>query len=251
MVVTKIQRMCFHDGPGIRTTVFLKGCSIHCPWCANPENLSFEIEDYSLESKDGEYGIVYKPEDLVEELYKDRAFWDDDGGVTFSGGEALMQADELYDVLKILKRDKIHTAIETALFVPEYKLIKVVNSIDYFIVDFKLLNDEICKNVLGGDIQLFKKNLDLVYKSGRLKLIRIPCCNEYTLQENNRKLLLEVLENYRDVPVQIFKIHSLGEKKYESLKREMWKAETVDNVIMESFLQDIRSRGITAEEISI
>ena len=97
--------MCFHDGPGIRTTVFLKGCSIHCPWCSNPENVRYDIENYQTEYEKGECGRDYEPHSLCKELLKDKKYCGDAGGITFSGGEALVQINELLPVLKFLKAD--------------------------------------------------------------------------------------------------------------------------------------------------
>ena len=135
LVVTNIQRMCFHDGPGIRTTVFTKGCSVHCPWCSNPENISFEPEIYEKDGIQGIYGREYTAAELEYILLKDRDFWGEDGGVTFSGGEALMQAEALADILIRLKELRVHIALETALFVQGENLQRVLPYIDYVIAD--------------------------------------------------------------------------------------------------------------------
>lgn len=251
MIVTNIQRMCFHDGPGIRTTVFFKGCSISCPWCSNPENLSFLKEEYIDEKKRGVYGTEYTSNGLINELMKDRAFWGKQGGVTFSGGEALMQVDELKNVLIPLNEQGINTAVETSLFVPRCNLECVLPYIDYVIADVKILIPSVCKDILGGNIELYKDNLEYVHSCGKLKLLRVPCNNEFTMMKDNRNEIAKLLSRYSDVPVEIFKIHNLGEKKYKTLGKEAVKWSEVNNKTMEEFIIELKEKGISAKEIKI
>lgn len=251
LIITNIQRMCFHDGPGIRTTVFTKGCTLHCPWCSNPENLNSAPESYEKDGVRGVYGKEYTVAELMKAVLKDQDFWGPDGGVTFSGGEALMQAEALEDVFRELKSQGIHLAVETALFVPEQYLEKAMAYIDYFIVDVKILEPALCREALGGNLELYLRNVKRLYDSGRLKLFRVPCCQEYTLSECNRELLAGFFREYMDVPVQIFAVHGLGEKKYQSLGRTMWKAEELEHEVLEAFCQELRQRGIAAEVIRI
>lgn len=251
LLVTNIQRMCFQDGPGIRTTVFTKGCSIHCPWCSNPENMRFQAETYEKDGMKGVYGKEYSASELVKILLKDQDFWDDEGGVTFSGGEALMQAEALQDALKELKKHQVHTAVETALFVPSEKLRLVLPYIDFFITDIKILDRELCKNVLGGDTKIYQVNVELAYQSGRLGQFRIPCCPEYTFTEDNKKKLLEFLRQYPDIPVQVFSVHSLGKKKYETLNRPMWESQGVGQDALEEYCTELIQEGIRAEVIHV
>lgn len=251
LMITKIQRMCFHDGPGIRTTVFTKGCTLHCPWCSNPENLSIDPESYNKDGILGVYGREYTAEELLRTLLKDQDFWGADGGVTFSGGEALLQAESLLSILKELKERRIHTAVETALFVSEESLRKVLPYIDDWIVDVKILNPSICREVLGGRLECYMRNVNLLYGSGRLKLFRMPCCQEYTFTEENRRLAKEFFRKYPDIPVQIFAIHSLGEKKYQSLDRPMWRAAELKKESLEDYCRELKQDGIVAEVIRI
>ena len=128
MWVTNIQRMCFHDGPGIRTTVFLKGCSIHCPWCSNPENIDFKSP----------YGRKYDAGELANELLKDEHFWKESGGgVTFSGGEPFLQIDEICEVTNIINRNKTSVILESALFVDLSLIKKCIDCVDGVIVDIR------------------------------------------------------------------------------------------------------------------
>lgn len=249
--VTNIQRMCFDDGPGIRTTVFLKGCGIHCPWCSNPENIDFQPEFWVKNGMREMCGREYSSSELEACLLKDRKFWGTDGGVTFSGGEALMQAEGLADIAERLKRRRIHTAVETGLFVSADKLKHALTYIDYFIVDIKILEQSLCKEILGGETGIYLQNVQTVYRSGKLNLFRIPCCPEYTFTEANRMLIGEFLKQYPDVPVQLFAIHDLGAGKYEALHRPMWKTRGMEEQTLSDFCAKLKKEGIFAEIIHI
>ena len=251
LLVTNIQRMCFHDGPGIRTTVFLKGCSIRCPWCSNPENLYFGLEPYEIDGLRGVYGTYYSPQNLVNEILKDVIFWGEEGGVTFSGGEALMQTRVLQEVLYLLKKEKVHIAVETALFVPLDNLKRVISYIDYFIVDVKILNPKSALSILGGNITVYKKNVEYLYQSGKLKLFRVPCCREYTFSKENQQLLMEFVKSYSDIPIQIFAVHNLGEQKYVSLSKHIWKSDVVTESELRHYQKELLDNGLDVEIIKI
>lgn len=168
--ITNIQRGCVLDGPGVRTTVFLKGCSLRCPWCCNPEAISFDEQFYLnndkcllqkgivsricdiCERNGGEHSITdcpfgvaeavstdYDINPLIEILIKDVAlFRETQGGVTFSGGEPVLYAQELAPILTKLKENDINIAFETSLVVPEVNISLLRPYVDYWIVDLKL-----------------------------------------------------------------------------------------------------------------
>lgn len=247
--ITNIQRMCFHDGPGIRTTVFLKGCSIHCPWCANPECIRFESEEYELDGIKGVYGRDYSRDELILELMKDKEYWLGNGGVTFSGGEPLLNARYLIPILQNLKSNGINVFFETALFVPKENVEKVVNLADGFIVDVKLLNSILCHEILGGDIEKYKINVSYLYKQDKIYVFRIPCNLEYTLDKDNTELLLDFLKRYRNIPIQIFATHTLGKIKYRSLGLSDWKRKEVSEETLTVFQNKLIAQGNIVEII--
>lgn len=155
MIITNIQRFSLHDGPGIRTTVFLKGCSIRCPWCSNPENINHQIERYVKDGKEGFYGKESSVDEVLKEVLKDKIFYEDNGGVTFSGGEALLYAKELLPLMEQIKQNDISIAVESSLFVPSSYLEKVIPFVDYFYVDLKVMDKEKCSLLLKGNLDLF------------------------------------------------------------------------------------------------
>lgn len=208
MIITNIQRMCFHDGPGIRTTVFLKGCSIHCPWCSNPENIEFGLDSWGKE---------YSTEQAYNEIIKDRAFWKNGGGVTFSGGEALMHMQYIEDLMSELQNTGINIAIETSLYAPGSELLIAMRYIDYFYVDVKILVPEICQDILGGNNEVFLENVQTLVASGKKVVFRIPCCDKYTLRKENRIKIRNFLSQYPDISIEMFRLHNLGDDKYKHL----------------------------------
>lgn len=240
--VTNIQRMCFDDGPGIRTTVFLKGCSIHCPWCSNPENISFDRQGF---------GIDYLAEELVDILLKDKNFWGYDGGVTFSGGESLMQADQLKDVWRMLKTEDIHLVVETALFVPEVMVHIAMEYIDFYYVDVKILEKEKCASVLGGRIEEYMKNVELLERNRKDIHFRVPCSIEYVICEENQEHLCNFLKKYKQYPVEIFALHDLGRKKYKTLGIEMKEFQKVPKNELEIFRNRLTDEGCRVKIMEI
>lgn len=237
LLITNIQRFSLHDGPGIRTTVFLKGCSLRCPWCSNPENLVAEKQNYIKGSVKGSYGEDYTSCQLYEEIIKDKAFYEGEyhniedlqadhrlldklpGGVTFSGGECLLQVRLLEELLKRLREENIHTAVETCLFVNEEQLVLAMKYIDLFYVDMKILNQEKCKTILKGNLQQYLSNLDKLFTYNKPVIIRVPVIGGYTDGGENRRSVVELLQKYKEkiIKVELIKEHNLGLNKYQSL----------------------------------
>lgn len=249
--VSNIQRFCLHDGPGIRTVVFLKGCNLCCPWCANPENIDYDFTEYydetTLEKKIIGYDI--EAMDLYEEIMKDSQYYElNNGGVTFSGGEPLLQIKRLEPLLKKLKDNNINIAIETDLQVPTELVEIALKYVDEFIIDIKILNKEINYKVLKGDIDLYLKNAELVCKK-RNVVFRIPLSNEYTLTFENQKLILEFLKKNPGNMVQIFKIHNLAENKYKAIGKEMMHFSSVNDDDVLKFYERIKDIGVQVQII--
>lgn len=237
MLITNIQRFSLHDGPGIRTTVFFKGCVLRCPWCSNPENLVSKKQKYVKDGVAGVYGKWYSSEELLKEIMKDKPFYTGvcfsalellsdpklldrlPGGVTFSGGECLLQIDKAEDVLKTLRKEGIHMAVETCLFVSPIQLNIALKYIDLFLVDLKILNGEKCSSILHGELKSYLKNINTLMDSGKPIVIRVPVIGGYTDGKENRKAISEFLRKYRDkiIKVELIKGHDLGINKYRSL----------------------------------
>ena len=234
ILLTNIQRFSLHDGPGIRTTVFLKGCSIHCPWCSNPENLLHREQRYvkmdhnGKVEEEGTYGKWYSPDELYSEVIKDKSFYGycNANSATYldslPGGECMLQMKELDPMLQRLNDEQIHTIVETSLFCSSVQLSIAIKHIDLFYVDIKVLNDDLCSSSLGGRIELYKNNLVTLLNSGKPVVFRLPVIGGYTDSEENRKAVVELIESkaksYSNLlKIEILKEHNLGTNKYQSL----------------------------------
>ena len=222
VLVTNIQRFSLHDGPGIRTTVFLKGCCLHCPWCSNAENIFPVQEKYHAENKNGIYGNTWKLSDIYAEILKDRSFYEREGGVTFSGGEPLLFIKKIEPLLKKIKENGISVAVETSLFVPSEQLIVASQYVDLFCVDIKILNEQECRTILGGSISTFVGNVKLIKKMGLKTLFRVPLIEPFTANEENIQSIATFCQNNDIRYLELIKGHNLAAKKYQSLDRMMY-----------------------------
>ncbi len=252
--ISNIQRFSLHDGPGIRTTVFLKGCNLRCPWCANPENLEYEFTPYKNEEtkENGYFGKDIDVDDLFNEIIKDKPYYQlNNGGVTFSGGEPLLQAKQLEPLLKKLKKNDINICIETALQVPKQLIEIVENYVDEFIVDIKILNKEKCKEILNGDIEAYMNNIKILDSKNKIKTFRIPLVKEYTMKKDNIEQILKLLKKYQNIKVEIFKIHNLAESKYKSIGKEMPHFSAIDDISVQEIYKQIKEMNIDVEIIKI
>lgn len=218
--LTSIQRFSIKDGPGIRSTLFTKGCSIRCPWCANPENLSYEIQKYCTETGVWkQYGEDYSIEQVFEICLRDKNFYGTEGGVTASGGEALLQARALAELFRRLKKEQIGCCLETSLFAPEKNLELLKDYLDYIYVDMKVLDEKQAADILKAPLHLYEKNMEYLFsKFPREKIcIRIPMIDHMTFTEKNINLIREYLKKFQPLRCEIFSVHNLGFAKYATL----------------------------------
>ena len=252
--VSNIQRFSLHDGPGIRTTVFLKGCNLKCPWCANPENIDFSPDKKLAESTDDKIllGQDLETLKLYDELMKDKEYYkSNNGGITFSGGEPLLQINTMEPLLIKLKKEKINLCVETALQVPSELLKIAIKYIDEFIVDIKILDSIECKNVLNGNLELYYENLNLLSENTKKIIFRVPLVNEYTLKEENIEKIIELLKKYKHEKVEIFKIHNLAESKYKLIGKKMIKFSEVKDEDVQKVYNKLEKLNINVEVIKI
>lgn len=243
-LVTNIQRFSLHDGPGIRTTVFLKGCAIHCPWCANPENLLPYPEEYIKDGKKGIYGKYSSCDEIYREIIKDKIFYDrpdesselgtQRGGVTFSGGEPLLQFDMLEPLLKRLKNEEVHICVETGLFVPEDKLSIAIKYVDLFYVDVKILDENRCKNVLGGNLKQYLSNLDILFSVTQAVVFRVPIIGGFTDDDKNIASICDIILKHNPKKIELIKEHNLGKNKYITLGKKPLELRSVSDKQMEN-----------------
>jgi pyruvate formate lyase activating enzyme len=239
--IFEIKRFAVHDGDGIRTTVFFKGCPLRCVWCHNPEGLSAKPqiayyehkcigcgeckkEGFMPEDCLGEAQVLYGKKVTVEELLpallEDRDFYENSGGgVTLSGGECLMQADFCAELLKRLKENGIHTAVDTCGFVSKEALDKVVPYTDIFLYDFKAYDEDVHIKCTGKSNKIIIENLLYLESLGKDVEIRIPYVPEYNSDQIEK--IAHFLSDFTHVTkIRVLPYHNYAGSKYAALNME-------------------------------
>jgi pyruvate formate lyase activating enzyme len=250
-IIFNIQRFAIHDGPGIRTTVFLKGCPLRCWWCHNPESHKILPEkfdgcnlrrgfDQSFSMEKDEIGKEISVHELVNEIEKDRMFYDESsGGVTFSGGEPLMQPEFLIESLKECKSIGIHSVIDTCGYASPEVINEVAPYADLILYDLKLMNDEDHEQYTGVSNQLILKNLVNLDQLGKKIIIRFPIVPDITDTKDNLLAIrgfISYLNNLTEINLLPF--HRAGEGKYARYGKEdkMVDVESPDSTDLEKII---------------
>jgi pyruvate formate lyase activating enzyme len=268
VTVLDIQRMSTEDGPGLRTTLFLKGCSLRCNWCHNPESIDFrpvvqwsshrcigcdscqnicpngalineqkriridrikckicysclnECPSGALQVK----GELWKREELLQELLKDRAYFGETGGVTLSGGEPLLQTDAVLWLLKELRLEGLKTALDTAGYVPQENLLDALEYTDLLLYDLKLFDNEAHRKHTGaGNEKIFANLLQALERAEETRTeiwIRTPLIPDVTATADNISDLARWLGNNLTLQVKRWELcafNNLCENKYSML----------------------------------
>ncbi len=211
--IFNIQRFSVHDGPGIRTTVFLKGCSLKCWWCHNPEGLRFDQEK---DTKPG-IGKYYSALELFDEVKKDLIFYEESGGgVTFSGGEPLSQIEFLSEILDKCNAAGIQTAVDTSGYVNKTLLKKIINKTNLFLYDLKLMDPvQHLKFTEVSNTEILD-NLDYLLSNKSEVFIRIPLIPNITATSENLEAISDFLLKYDNKPtVYLLPYHKIAEGKYD------------------------------------
>ena len=196
--VFEIREFTLHDGPGIRTTAFLKGCPLRCAWCHNPEGQSFDIEP--MRHKDGTAspcGVDWTAEALAEELMKNADIMvQSGGGVTFSGGEPLAQAEFVLEVVRQIRErwqaGKMTFALETSGFADAETYRTVVSQMDFVYQDLKHWDADGFRKWCGGDLSAVLRNVAWLKTSGVRHVFRVPCIPGVNDSESGRVALREL-----------------------------------------------------------
>lgn len=261
--VTNIQRFSIHDGPGIRTTVFLKGCNLRCFWCHNPETLKPQPELQIFASRcigcgecfkrcpqgahvieDGVrkflrdrctacgacaetcyagaleiVGEIKTVEQVVEEVLRDRAFYETSGGgLTISGGEPLLQRDFTYGILARCRQEGVHTAIETALNFPWERVASVLPVTDLVMMDLKIMNSDRHREYTGVPNERILANILRLGQEAMPLIVRtpiVPGVNDTVQEVSAIAEFVSRLPNL--VYYELLPFHPMATSKYDSL----------------------------------
>lgn len=263
--------MSIHDGPGIRTTVFFKGCPLNCLWCSNPESQKVEKEVACFQSRCVTCGYCaevcpkglieaqppfeitnreecdlceicvkecctnakkvvgedYTVDELLKEIMKDKSFYDSSGGgVTFSGGEPLMQSAFLKEILAACRENGVHTAIETTGMTDTDSLIETAALLDLIFYDVKHMDDETHRDITGVSNERIIANLAALAKAHDNIVVRIPVIPGINDSTENLRKTADYAASLNIPSIELLPYHNLGEVKYGQLGREYALADT-------------------------
>ena len=202
--VNSIETFGLVDGPGIRTVVFLNGCKLRCKYCHNPEMWNM-----------GNFN--YTPEELANKIIRNKNYFKNNGGVTFSGGEPILQSEFIIEVCKILKREGIHIAIDTA-GVGNGNYLELLNYVDLVLFDIKYTDSDGYKELTGHDICDSLEFIKALNKSSACVWIRqviVP-----GLMDNDKYLdsLAKTIDKIKNIErIDFLPYHKLGCDKYVKL----------------------------------
>ncbi|CAM2758776.1 trans-4-hydroxy-L-proline dehydratase activase [Hathewaya histolytica] len=264
-IVFNIQKYSVHDGPGIRTTVFLKGCPLNCWWCHNPESQKLReqlmyfdnkcvacgscvkwCKEEALSLNDGKISIDESKctlcgrctdvclkgaleiagkevdiNELMKEIKKDEIFYDQSkGGVTFSGGEPLVQIDFLESMLKACKEAEIHTTVDTCAHASWDSFERIIDYTDLFLVDLKHINSSEHKKYTGVGNELILENIKKLSELRKNLFIRIPIMPGINDSKETLEDTVKFLKNINMIQVNLLPYHRIGMDKYRRLNKD-------------------------------
>jgi len=266
-IIFDIKKFAIHDGPGIRTTVFFKGCPLHCPWCHNPEGQSpkpeIMVKSYKcikdcteclsicekralakvdqilvidrekcdacgkcakvcLSEAIETVGRKMDAQEVMREVEKDMIFHDDSGGgVTFSGGEPLLQPDFLSDLLTQAKEKDVHTTVDTCGYASSTNLEKIGDKVDLFLYDVKMMDDQKHKKFTGKSNKLILSNLRKLAQKGRRVTVRIPLIPGVNDDEENIQKTAKFIQSLKNIKhISLLPYHKLGQDKHKRLSKK-------------------------------
>ncbi|HUU77935.1 MAG TPA: glycyl-radical enzyme activating protein [candidate division Zixibacteria bacterium] len=224
-IIFDIKRYAVHDGPGIRTTVFLKGCPMNCWWCHNPESQNQELEyieanNNRINKTKETVGKLVTVEEIMKEIEKDSIFYKESGGgVTFSGGEPLFQIDFLVSLLKQCKKKGFHITLDTA-GCADFSYFNQVNGfVDLYLYDLKLINDTKHIEYTSQSNNLILENLKKLSEREREIIIRLPIIPSINDSEEDLEELGKFIQKLKIIRVELLAFHTIGEEKYLRLNK--------------------------------
>ena len=263
--IMEIERFSIHDGPGIRTTVFMQGCALRCPWCANPESqvigshLMYQEEKCTLcqtcvkncKAKAIQFlnnklffdrnkclkchlceknclnnaikfiGCEKTTYEIMDIIKKDLIYYQEsNGGVTFSGGDCLIQIDALEELICMCKKEGFHVAIETEGDVPFENFKRVLDDTDLFLFDVKHYNPDWITNITKGNGKRIQDNFKMVSNIYPEKIIaRVPIIPGFNFDEDTIRNIFKYIQSNCIVKVDLLPYHTLGIDKYKQLGR--------------------------------
>lgn len=225
-LIFSVKRYSVHDGPGIRLTVFLKGCPLSCKWCHNPEGIDPQPEKVSTLKRIGdrefseieEVGKYYSVEEIIDILDREKVFINQSGGgITFSGGEPMLQTEFLLEALMGCKSLGYHTAVDTSGYSRPDNYEKIIPYTDLFLFDIKHMDDDPHKETTGVSNTEILENYMLLLENAREVILRIPVIPGFNDDNDHMERLIEFIISTRRRSlkrISLLPFHKIGSSKY-------------------------------------
>ncbi|MCF8223857.1 MAG: glycyl-radical enzyme activating protein [Bacteroidales bacterium] len=229
-LIFNIKRYAIHDGPGIRVTFFMKGCPLACWWCHNPEGISSGIQEIDRTDRIGSkeftvketVGKYYSSNELLDIAKKDLVFIEESGGgITFSGGEPLVQPDFLLESLKVFRNEGLHTTIDTSGFADREVIDSILPYTELFLFDIKHMDPGKHKHYTGVSNSLILDNYKYIIGKGKKVVIRIPVIPGINDGEEEIRAFRDFIDAEAGGNVSridLLAYHKIGSSKYKRFK---------------------------------
>ncbi len=246
-----IQKYSIHDGPGIRTIVFLKGCPLRCKWCCNPEGQKFDIQEMNFGGKKKIVGEDVTVREILAEVKKDMPYYmRSGGGLTLSGGECLGQPEFAVALLAAAKSVGISTAIETTGFTKWEIIRKYLKVTDHVLMDIKNIDNEKHQKFCGQSNELILENARKIAENHKDLTIRVPVIPTFNDTEKEISAIAQFAKTLPGVTkLHLLPYHRLGKDKYEGLGRkyELDDLELIPQEKMEKLLEAAKKSGLNCQ----
>jgi pyruvate formate lyase activating enzyme len=256
--IFNIKKFAIHDGPGIRTTIFLQGCPLSCWWCHNPESIRKFVKNNGSSDDSDQIPIscisIDNPlikamtvDELLLEVKKDIIFFEESGGgVTFSGGEPLVQHQFLKTALEECRKNNIHTIVDTSGY-SSYSIFQSINEyVDQYLYDLKIIDDADHKKYTGVANKLIIDNMKKLLRDGKKLNLRIPLIPGISDTDKNLSQLSKLVEPYiNSISIDFLPYNEFSESKYSRFnqKPKLGKLETQSADVLNKIKTDFEEKG--------
>ena len=216
-----IQRYSLHDGPGIRTIVFLKGCYLRCRWCCNPESQEYNIQEMTRAGKKEIMGRDVTVAEVMDEIAGDRIYYArSGGGITLSGGECMAQPEFSEALLRAAHEYGFNTAIETTAFADREVVMRLLPHVDHFLMDIKHMDSAKHKEFTGQPNEKILENAKYIAENANHLIIRVPVVPTFNDTPSEIAAIARFADSLPGVTeLHLLPYHRLGQDKYTGLGR--------------------------------
>ena len=246
-----IQRYSIHDGGGIRTIVFLKGCPLRCKWCCNPEGQHYNVEKMTLGGKEKIVGQDVTVGEIIDIIERDRIYYRrSGGGLTLSGGESLTQPDFAVALLKTAKERGINTAMESTGFADFSVISRYLPYLDLYLMDIKHMNSAKHKEFTSQPNELILENAKKITDAGARLIVRTPVIPTFNATKEEIGEIAKFASSLKGVTqMHILPYHSIGTDKYKGLNRDysLTGIEPPSKELMNELLEVVNSYGLKGQ----